>query len=210
MSETKENARIPPPPLTPSHCSFHSSPPLSDDIKTLSPSSLVNLDRSSTSMNRESLQYLIRQLADIPEVRTVNLSSNHLTDECSQEFADLVTLDRKGAENPKEQVRRGKDQALYIQAPITQIFQLTSATLPTRPFARRQVGFTGIDISFNDLGPKAAEKVMKFGVQSKWLSYLNLEGNIDIAVENNMGAFMADNIKAGAGSGGGVARKGAR
>lgn len=126
-------------------------------------------------MNRESLQYLIRQLADIPEVRTINLSSNHLTDECAQEFADLVTLDRKGVDNPKE-----------------------------------QVGFTGVDLSFNDLGPKAAEKVMKFGIQSKWLSYLNIEGNIDIAVQTNMGSFMADNIKAGAGGGGGLARKGAR
>ena len=43
---------------------------------------------------------------------------------------------------------------------------------------------------------------MKFGVTSKWLSFVNLEGNIDLAVENNMGSFMAENIKAGAGLGG--------
>ena len=79
--------------------------PHSDDIKMLSTSSLVNLDRSSSSLNREGLQYLVRQLTDIVEVRTIDLSSNHLADDCAQELAELVMLDRKGAENPKEQVR---------------------------------------------------------------------------------------------------------
>ena len=63
---------------------------------------------------------------------------------------------------------------------------------------RAEVGFAGIDLSFNDLGPIAAEKVFKYGILHKYLHYCNLEGNIDIAVEPGMGTFMADIIKSAA------------
>ena len=71
------------------------------------------------------------------------------------------------------------------------------------------VGFAGLDLSFNDLGGRAAEKLFKFGVAYNYLRYLHIEGNLDMALESGMGEFLATTIKQPIGkSGGGGGERG--
>lgn len=69
------------------------------------------------------------------------------------------------------------------------------------------VGFAGLDLSFNDLGGRAAEKLFKFGVAYNYLRYLHIEGNLDMALESGMGEFLATTIKQPIGKSGGGGRK---
>lgn len=68
---------------------------IEDNLRTLSPDALVNLDKSSQNLSRESLQNLLKQLTDISEVKTLNLAGNGLNDDCAGEIEQLVVLDRR-------------------------------------------------------------------------------------------------------------------
>ncbi|GMI12206.1 hypothetical protein TrLO_g9789 [Triparma laevis f. longispina] len=68
---------------------------IEDNLRTLSPDALVNLDKSSQNLTRESLQNLLKQLTDISEVKTLNLAGNGLNDDCAGEIEQLVVLDRR-------------------------------------------------------------------------------------------------------------------
>mmetsp|Transcript_21497 Transcript_21497/g.40434 ORF Transcript_21497/g.40434 Transcript_21497/m.40434 type:complete len:851 (+) Transcript_21497:251-2803(+) len=133
---------------------------VSDNLNTYDPSSLTNLDKSNCGLSREGLQQLIRQLVDIKEVKTINLSGNGLTDEIAGELEQLVVLDRRNGEES-------------------------------------EVGFVGIDLSFNELSQASVQKVFKFGVLHNHLNYVNMEGNILMAEFPGMGVFIADIIMAG-------------
>jgi len=139
-----------------------------DDIVALTQSDLVNLDKSGVSMARGGLKDLVLQLTDLSDVRSINLSSNFLNDDCCEDLAQLVTLDR----------------------PL----------LP--PHTVAPVGFVGIDLSFNDLGPRAFEKVFKFGVLHNHLTWLDVSANVLAAAEATMGSSIADWVKGGATPGG--------
>jgi len=60
-------------------------------------------------------------------------------------------------------------------------------------------GFNCLDLSFNDLGARAVEKIFKFGVAYNFLTTLCLEGNLDCGLEPGVGEFLAGIIKGGVG-----------
>jgi hypothetical protein len=131
--------------------------------------------------------------------------------------ADLLDLDKSGSGMGKDELKEllrqlvdvrkvrsinlssnklGDDSAEDLAALVT----LDRPKLPTDLVT--PAGFIGLDVSFNDLGPAAADRVFKFGVLHNHLRYLHIEGNLSIAIEPTMGSSIADWVKAGAVPGG--------